>query len=223
MNKKQILQQLHETANQLEKKGLYAEASVLTNVMTRVAQQAGQSNLNTLYNNFQQNPPQPNQAPQQPGNMQQFWGQGQNNESNYRNYKPLSDQFYNIAHEIYNNFKKISPIMNEINRKRDSKAPLQQSQNSFQSIAMCNNILHQNKTLQTQLQNVFNQILKLHNPFNPNDSLAISGYQKSLNDTQNAIYEWSEVVNMYNSKMKQYQPNQTQQPNQAQQQVQTPK
>ena len=77
MNKKQILQQLHETANQLEKKGLYAEASVLTNVMTRVAQQAGQSNLNTLYNNFQQTTQQPNQAPQQPGNMQQFWGQGQ--------------------------------------------------------------------------------------------------------------------------------------------------
>ena len=42
MNKKQILQQLHETANQLEKKGLYAEANVLTNVMTRVAQQTPQ-------------------------------------------------------------------------------------------------------------------------------------------------------------------------------------
>lgn len=42
MNKKQILQQLHDTANQLEKKGLYAEANVLTNVMTRVAQQTPQ-------------------------------------------------------------------------------------------------------------------------------------------------------------------------------------
>jgi hypothetical protein len=42
MNKKQILQQLHGTANQLEKKGLYAEANVLTNVMTRVAQQTPQ-------------------------------------------------------------------------------------------------------------------------------------------------------------------------------------
>jgi hypothetical protein len=223
MNKKQILQQLHDTANQLEKKGLYAEANVLTNVMTRVAQQPGQSNLNTLYNNFQQTPQQPNQAPQQPGNMQQFWGQGQNNESNYRNYKPLSDQFDKIYFEIYNNFKKTDPIMDEINRKIDSELPLQQSKNGFQAIVMCNNILHQNKTLQTQLQNVFNQILKLHNPFNPNDSLAISGYQKNLNDSQHAIYRRSEIVNKFNSKMKQYQPNQTQKPNQAQQPVQTPK
>ena len=184
MNKKQILQQLHDTANQLEKKGLHAEASVLTNVMTRVAQQ----------------------APQQ----------------NQLRYK-LSDQFYNITMEIYNNFKKISPIMNEINRKRDSGAPLQQSQNSFQSIVMCNNILSQNKTLQTQLQNVFNQLQKVMNPNNAYDQEKLNFYQKSLNDTQNAIYEWSEVVNQYNSKMKQYQPNQTQQPNQAQQPVQGPK
>jgi hypothetical protein len=42
MNKIQILQELHNTANQLEKKGLYAEANVLTNVMTRVAQQQPQ-------------------------------------------------------------------------------------------------------------------------------------------------------------------------------------
>ena len=223
MNKKQILQQLHDTANQLEKKGLYAEANVLTNVMTRVAQQAGQSNLNTLYNNFQQTTQQPNQAPQQSFNKQQLWGQGQNNESNYKNYKPLYDQFYKISFEIYNNFKKISAIMKEIIRKRDLGAQLQQSQNSFQSIVMCNNILHQNKNLQTQLQNVFNQILKLHNPFNSTDSLTMDGLQKSLNSTQNFIYQWSEIVNKYNSKMKQYQPNQTQQPNQAQQPVQEPK
>ena len=184
MNKKQILQQLHDTANQLEKKGLYAEANVLTNVMTRVAQQ----------------------APQQ----------------NQLRYK-LSDQFHKIFMEIFDNFKKISPIMNEINRKRDSGAPLQQSQNSFQSIVMCNNILNQNKTLQTQLQNVFNQLQKLMNPNESDDQYIISSYQKSLNSSQNAIYEWSEIVNQYNTKMKQYQPNQTQQPNQAQQPVQTPK
>ena len=184
MNKKQILQQLHGTANQLEKKGLYAEANVLTNVMTRVAQQ----------------------APQQ----------------NQLRYK-LSDQFHKIFMEIFNNLKKLSPIMNEINRKRDSGAPLQQSQNSFQSIVMCNNILNQNKTLQTQLQNVFNQLQKLMNPNESDDQYIISSYQKSLNSSQNAIYEWSEIVNQYNTKMKQYQPNQTQQPNQAQQPVQTPK
>ena len=217
MNKKQILASLNNIANNLDKNGLYEEANTLTNIMTRVAQQTGQSNLNTLYNNFQQTTQQPNQAPQQPGNMQQFWGQGQNNESNYRNYKPLSDQFNKIYYEIYNNIGKINSIMKEINRKRDSGAPLQQSQNSFQSIVMCNNILHQNKTLQTQLQNAFNQILKLHNPFNPNDSLAMSGYQRSLNSSQNTIYKWSELVNKYNSIMKQYQPNQAQQP------VQVPK
>jgi hypothetical protein len=217
MNKKQILASLNNIANNLDKNGLYEEANTLTNIMTRVAQQTGQSNLNTLYNNFQQTTQQPNQAPQQPGNMQQFWGQGQNNESNYRNYKPLSDQFNKIYFEIYNNIKKINSIMKEINRKRNSGAPLQQSENSFQSIVMCNNILHQNKTLQTQLQNAFNQILKLHNPFNPNDSLAMSGYQRSLNSSQKTIYEWSELVNKYNSIMKQYQPNQAQQP------VQVPK
>lgn len=107
MNKKQILQQLHDTANQLEKKGLYAEANVLTNVMIKVAQQPGQSNLNTLYNNFQQTTQQSNQAPQQPGNMQQQPGQQAGRrrteqEHNrmmflYGEWDKYNDRFYTLA------------------------------------------------------------------------------------------------------------------------------
>ena len=199
MNKRQIIASLNNIANSLDNSGLYKEANNLSLVMKRVAQTA---------------------QPQQSVNMQQLWGQGQNNESNYRNYKPLSDQFNKIWFEIYNNFKKTDPILDEIIRKINSGLQLQQSKNGFQAIMMCNNILHQNKTLQTQLQNVFNQILKLHNPFNSNDSLSISGLQKNLNDSQHAIYRRSEIVNKFNSKMKQYQPNQTQQP--VQTPVQTP-
>ena len=195
MNKRQIIASLNNIANSLDNSGLYKEANALSSVMKKVAQQVPQT-------------------------QQQLWGRGQQNESNYRNYKPLSDQFNKIYHEIFNNIDKISPIMTEIIRKIDSGIQLQQTQNGFNSIMMCNNLLHHNKTLQIQLQNVFNQILKLHNPFNSNDSLAISGYQKSIYGAQDQIYKWSETVNKYNSMIKLYQPMQTQQP--AQQTAQVP-
>jgi len=145
--------------------------------------------------------------------------QPEQDESNIMNWIPFGKQFNKIFMQIFNNFKKISPIMKEINRKRDLGSQLLQSQNGFQSIMMCNNILRQNKTLQTQLQNVFNQLQKLMNRNSTYDQNAIISFQKSLNASQVAIYQWSEVVKEYNLSMNQYQPNQ---PQAQQQPVQAP-
>jgi hypothetical protein len=246
MNKKQILQELHNTANQLEKQGLYAEANVLTNVMTRLAQQTGQSNLNTLYNNFQQTPQaqQPYQAPQQPQQQQQQqqqprqqagrqltlteeyeldWKKAQqSDQSNFANYKSLNDQCHNLINQIYNYFEKLSPIFQEVRNKIDSGLELKQTQNGFNSILMCNNILNHTKTLHAQYKNLVPQLQKLANPNNQDDQSTVNHHQKYLKNIQDAIYSWSEIVNKYNLKIKQYQSKQTQQPAQQQKPVQTP-
>lgn len=158
MNKKQILQQLHDTANQLEKKGLYAEASVLTNVMTRVAQQPGQSNLNTLYNNFQQNPPQPNQqqtpqqqqqTPQQPG--QQAGRQITQQEHNrlmllYGEWDKYNDRFYALA--------------GDARYKLNSGTMLQEKNNIPNASIMIQQILDYMINLDKEI----NALLKIENP-----------------------------------------------------------
>ena len=110
MNKKQILQQLHDTANQLEKKGLYAEASVLTNVMTRVAQQA------------------PQQKQQQPG--QQAGRQRTQQEYNrlmqlYDEWENYRDKFFLLSNDSH---KKImsGTLLQETNNVPNTSLMLQQ-------------------------------------------------------------------------------------------------
>jgi vacuolar-type H+-ATPase subunit I/STV1 len=241
MNTKQILEQLNDAANSLDKQGLHSEASILTDIMIKVAQQPGQSNLNTLYNNYQQNPQarQPYQAPQQPQQQQPRQQAGrqltpteeyeldwkksqQSDQSNFANYKSLNDQCHNLINQIYNNFEKLSPIFQEVRNKIDSGMPLQQTQNGFNSILMCNNILNHTKTLNAQYKNLVPQLQKLANPNNQFDQSTVNHHQKYLKKIQDAIYMWSEIVNKYNLKIKQYQSKQTQQPAQQQKPVQTP-
>jgi hypothetical protein len=170
MNKKQILQQLHDTANQLEKKGLYAEANVLTNVMTRVAQQPGQSNLNTLYNNFQQTPQQPNQAPQQPGNMQQPGQQAG---------RQRTQQEHNRLMQLYNEWKhyqnKFSLLSNDSHDKIMSGALLQETNNVPNASLM--------------LQQILDYLINLNNQINA--LITIDGIdaqdQEMMNSAKNMI------------------------------------
>jgi hypothetical protein len=160
MNKKQILQELHNTANQLEKQGLYAEANVLTNVMTRLAQQTGQSNLNTLYNNFQQ----PNQAQQQPQPPQQP-GQ-QPNQPNQAPQQPgqqagrqLTNQDYNKLDKLYNEFNgyrdKYSLLSDDSHNKIMSGKLLQETNNVPNASIMMKKILD-------YMINLDNQINAIH-------------------------------------------------------------
>ena len=206
MNKRQILSSLNNIANSLDNSGLYEEANALSSVMTKVAQQVPQTQ-------------QPNQIPQTGQQVSQQLTQqpqqqayGQQNQSNYANYKPISDQCHNLIMQIYDNFKKISPIFAEVRRKYDAGVQLQQSQNGFNSILMCNNILHNSKTLHAQLKYLVSQLQKLANPNNQFDQSVVNSYQKYVNYTQSAIYSWSELVNRYNSMIKRYQPTQAQQP-----------
>lgn len=219
MNTKQILEQLNDAANSLDKQGLHSEASILTDIMIKVAQQPGQSNLNTLYNNYQQNP----QAQQQPNAQKPMYNdnlgmyQQMVTESNILKYAPQSSQFLKIEMEFNNYYKKINSIIDEIHRKNETGKinTLQQNNGSYNSIVMCNNIINYMKTLQVQLQNIFTQMQKLINPNNPYDQQTIAGYKKHLDESQQDIYKISELVNRYNSWIKQKQEN-------PKQQVQTP-
>ena len=215
MNKRQILSSLNNIANSLDNSGLYEEANALSSVMTKVAQQVPQTQ-------------QPNQIPQTGQQVSQQLTQqpqqqayGQQNQSNYANYKPIYDQCHNLLMQIYDNFKKMNPIFYEILRKYDAGVQLQQSQNGFNAILMLNNILHNTKTLHAQYQNLVSQLQKLANPNNQFDQSTVDHYRQYVNKTQSSIYTWSELVNRYNSMIKQrYQPTQAQQP--AQQLAQQP-
>jgi hypothetical protein len=66
------------------------------------------------------------------------------------------------------------------------------------------------------------QLQKLANPNNQDDQSTVNHHQKYLKNIQDAIYSWSEIVNKYNLKIKQYQSKQQQQPAQQQKPVQTP-
>ena len=194
MNKRQILASLNNIANSLDNSGLYKEANALSSVMKRVAQQV----------------PQPQQQ-----------AYGQQNQSNYANYKPISDQCHKLLIQIYDNFNKMNPIFYEILRKYNAGVQLQQSQNGFNAILMLNNILHNTKTLHAQYQNMVSQLQKLANPNNQSDQSTVDHYRQYVNKTQSSIYTWSEFVNRFNSMIKQrYQPTQAQQP--AQQLAQQP-
>ena len=115
MNKKQILQQLHGTANQLEKKGLYAEANVLTNVMTRVAQQ----------------------APQQPVNMQQQPGQ----QAGRRRTEQEHNRLMQLYDEWGNYRDKYSLLSNDSHNKIMSGTLLQETNNVPNASLMLQQIL----------------------------------------------------------------------------------
>lgn len=149
MNKIQILQQLHDTANQLEKKGLYAEANVLTNVMTKVAQQPGQSNLNALYNNFQQTTQQPNQAPQQP---QQQPGQQAGRE--------ITKQEHDRLMQLYNEFghyrDKFSSLSKDAHDKIYAGILLQETNNVPNASLMLQQILDYLINLNNQINALLN-------------------------------------------------------------------
>ena len=210
MNKRQILSSLNNIANSLDNSGLYEEANALSSVMTKVAQQVPQTQ-------------QPNQIPQTGQQVfQQFAQQpqqqanGQQNQSNYANYKPIYDQCGILFNQIYDNFKKLRPILAEVRRKHNTGEPIQQSQNGYNAILQCNNILHNTKTLHAQFKNMVSQLQKLANPNDESDQRVVNHYKKLVNESQVAIYEWSEIVNILNSRIKQYQPMQTQQPAQHQ-------
>ena len=186
MNKIQILQQLHDTANQLEKKGLYAEANVLTNVMTRVAQQAGQSNLNALYNNFQQTTQQPNQAPQQPqqsNKMLQLLNEARRIEDEQSRYR---DKFMSL--------------FTETKRKIDAGIPMQETNGVLNATVMMNQMIAYMQPLADKAKNLYAQL----------------GYPPYYNETTqkmlNAMREYSNTINNKYISTKRTQPNQAQQP-----------
>ena len=125
MNKIQILQQLHGTANQLEKKGLYAEANVLTNVMTRVAQQ----------------------APQQPVNMQQQPGQQAGRRRTEQEEEKLNQLFK--EREDYDN--RFTLLAQEVVRKEKAGIMLQETNNMPTSVIDLQKILDYRINLNNQI------------------------------------------------------------------------
>jgi hypothetical protein len=147
MNTKQILEQLNDAANSLDKQGLHSEASILTDIMIKVAQQPGQSNLNTLYNNYQQNPQaqQPYQAPQQPQQQQPRQQAG----------RQLTDQDYNKLNKLYDELKgyqnKYEILRNDSYNKLKSGTPLQETNNVPNASIMLQQILD-------YIMNLYNQI-----------------------------------------------------------------
>ena len=144
MNKRRILASLNNIANSLDHSGLYEEANVLSSVMKRMAQQVPQTQ-------------QPNQIPQtgQQPQQQNFDQQGQLRGAEFNQ---IYNQCNTLIDQIYAQFEKLYPILHEIYRKISTGMQLQQSQDGYNSILMCNNILNYSKTLNTQLQNLISNL-----------------------------------------------------------------